>query len=112
VSPQASTVDLAAVDLPAATITTMLSGLHAAYAAARTAATTTDLYWADRQAALVTAVATTFTIDEDLAAVLLATARLKEPSAAGQPLLLDVLLDDSVSAATEDLQQRAIRLLQ
>ena len=69
------------------------------------------LYLADRRAALVTAVATAFAIDENLVVALLNGARLKEPPAAGQPLLLGVLLDDSTSAATADLQQRAFRLL-
>jgi hypothetical protein len=69
------------------------------------------LYHADRQAALSTAIATAFALDENLAQALLAGARLKEPPPAGQPLLLDVLLDDSTSAATADLQQRSIALL-
>jgi Tc toxin complex TcA C-terminal TcB-binding domain/Neuraminidase-like domain len=69
------------------------------------------LYLTDRQAALSTAIATAFAIDENLAGVVLAGALLKEPPSAGQPVLLDVLLDDSTSAATADLQQRALRLL-
>ncbi len=69
------------------------------------------LYLTDRQAALTTALATAFAIDENLAGVLLAGALLKEPPSAGQPALLTVLLDDSTSAATQALQQDALQLL-
>ncbi|MFE2998005.1 neuraminidase-like domain-containing protein [Nocardia sp. NPDC059246] len=69
------------------------------------------LYDTDRQAALKTAIAQAFSLDEDLAWTLLSNAALKEAPAAGQPLLRDVLLNDSSTPAATDRQQRAVALL-
>ncbi|MGE2817994.1 neuraminidase-like domain-containing protein [Mycobacterium heidelbergense] len=71
----------------------------------------TYLYDTDRQAALTTAIATTFALDEDLTWDLLTTARLKEPPTAGQPPLSQILLDETTTPAAADLQQRAVQLL-
>ncbi|GAA0954667.1 hypothetical protein GCM10009550_38210 [Actinocorallia libanotica] len=79
--------------------------------AAVAAAVSEYLYRAAREAALVTAVATALAVEEDPASALLTTAQLKEPVAAGNPTLMEVLLDDASTSATTDLQQRAIQLL-
>ncbi|GGN81511.1 hypothetical protein GCM10011579_068170 [Streptomyces albiflavescens] len=75
------------------------------------AAVSDYLYLRDRDAALSSTVATAMTIGEDLAAVLLNHAYLKEPAAAVTPTLHDVLIDDSGTSASADLQQRAVELL-
>lgn len=75
------------------------------------AAVAAALYDADRRTALVTGVATTFAIEETDAATLVDHARLKEPAAAGDPLLAEVLLDDSTAPATLTLQEGAVRLV-
>jgi hypothetical protein len=69
------------------------------------------LYLQARQEALLAAVAATLAVPAERAAALLAHAHLKQPTSAGSPQLLQVLLDDSTAAPQVDLKQRAVLLL-
>ncbi|NTW39553.1 MAG: hypothetical protein HGA44_06625, partial [Cellulomonadaceae bacterium] len=69
------------------------------------------LYDADRRTSLVEAAAVAFALEETDAATVLDHARLKEPPAAGDPLLADVLLDDGTTAAVLTAQENAARLV-
>ncbi|GAB2519240.1 Tc toxin subunit A-related protein [Nocardia heshunensis] len=68
-------------------------------------------YRLDRSRTLVTALAAALALGEGVTVALLGAARLKEPAALGGPILFDVLLDDSTTAATADAQHRAVELL-
>ena len=69
------------------------------------------LYRQARLEALVAAASAALGVPAERVTALLDHAHLKQPTSAGSPLLLDVLLDDSTAAAAVDLKQRSIRLL-
>lgn len=83
-----------------------------------------SFYIAAKNALLIAALAKAFKLDEDVAGVVLREARLKQPAAAGNRTLLDLLTDDglvdtlsvpaappALTPAAFDDQYRALRLL-
>jgi hypothetical protein len=87
-------------------------------------ALSTSFYVAAKNELLIAAVVKAFKLDEDIAGVVLQHARLKQPVAAGNRTLLDLLTDDAlvdtvnvppvppaITPAAFDNQYRALRLL-
>src|SRR5205823_4017552 len=82
-----------------------------AFLAVLSGAVSDYLYRQARLEALVAAAAATLGVPAERVTVLLEHAHLKQPTSAGSPLLLQVLLEDSTAAPAVDLKERSIRLL-